>query len=100
LSSSGTQEHKEQEEDDELGLSSSSRAKQQEKEEIDEHFLFVIFWSTRTRRIRREQRAYYEQHLRDVPLPLTIEVRECSIHQHVNVFLHQCANMIVIKQGL
>lgn len=42
----------------------------------------------------------YDQHLRDVLLPLTIEAHECSIHQHVYVFLHQCASMILIKEGL
>jgi hypothetical protein len=43
LLSSGTQEHKEQEEDDELGLSSSFRAKQQEEEKLMNIFSLSSF---------------------------------------------------------
>jgi hypothetical protein len=41
---------------------------------------------------------YHDHYPMDVFLPLAIKVFGC-LHQHVNKFLHQCANMVWTIKG-
>ncbi len=42
--------------------------------------------------------SYHDQHLEDVLILVVIELFEC-LHQHVDDFLHQCANMAWLAKG-
>jgi hypothetical protein len=46
-----------------------------------------------------KERSYYDQHLVNQFLPLSMEVFGC-LHKHADVFLHNCANAIWGLKGL